>query len=512
MSGAPRALAVLFGLLVASAAVLWPLLSADFHSDDLGWLAFARQAATPWPAFVESQIFGYFYRPSAFVYWWIAERIAGPSPAIHYALSIGLHALSAWAFFGWMRRSHVSLPVAMLAALAVVVSVPVSGTALWLSSRNETLALACGLAALALAPGAGWRRAAGVALLLLVACTAKETGLLFAAALAVQAVVDAPRKRFWQVPMLWAAVLPVAVALLARQWIIVPIGPEADGVGSVATLVRDGMLPWWQLWPSALTGWGQSVSTFATAGLLGLGALAVAGLMALRRPDHRGVAAAAVVLVALPAALQSPITALVLPQDGADAFLVNLRFFATATVGLTALAAVGLDRSGPGAVRAGGLVLGVVLVVASALGAHRQALRWQVETAGMAAPMVVAARLPARFADGHSGACVIDVRGSGLAPGLAPYLDSAVRALAPRGQPPRCLVTADGRPPHFAFLEPSACRADAGWEARGLAPAVVDGRRFAEPFGALCQIALRATPEGLRPSAGWTLDAVDAGH
>ncbi|GAB3738813.1 hypothetical protein GCM10028794_21920 [Silanimonas algicola] len=509
MNPALRTLAVLLVVSAASVAVLVPLLAANFHSDDLGWLAFARQAGTPWPAFVESQIFGYFYRPSAFVYWWLAERIAGPSPTMHYVLSIGLHAASGWAFFEWMRRSHVSVPVALLAALAVVASLPVSGTALWLSSRNETLALAAGVAALALAPGArGWR-AVGAGLLLLVACTAKETGLLFAAAVVAQSMAGASGRPDWRSPALWAALLPAAMALFARQWIIVPIGPEADGAVSVATLVRDGVLPWWQHWPSALAGWGQPVSAVATAGLFALGALAMAGLTARRHPGHRGLVAAALVLVMLPAGLQSPITALVLPQDGADAFLVNLRFFATATVGLVVLAALGLDRPDAAPFRHAAFATGLVLVAASAFSAHHQASRWQAETAAMAAPMAVAGRLPAGLADQAGPACVLDVQGTGLAPGLAPYLDSAVRARAPRGHPPRCLVTADGVLPYFAFLHASACRPDAGWEARGLAPAVVDGRRFAERFGPLCQIALRTTPTGLRPSAHWTFVPAD---
>lgn len=498
--------AVHASLVVAVAlVVLAPLLAAGFHSDDLGWLAFARQAATPWPAFVEPQIFGYFYRPSAFIYWWLAERAAGTAPALHYAISIALHAATGLMVALWLRRSGLSMAVATLAAMAVLASLPVSGTALWLSSRNETLALACGVAALALAPRAASGRSVAVGALLLVACTAKETGLLFAAAVAVQTMIERRESRPWRLPLLWAAMLPALAALLARQWVILPIGLEADGIGSVSTLLRDGVLPWWRHWPAALSGWGTPFSPLAVAGVVVIALLAAAGLAALRRHQHRGLVSAALLLVVLPSALQSPITSLVLPQPGADTFLVNLRFFATATLGLVVLAAIGLDQCAVGMRRRLGLTFAVVLLLLSGFAAHRQVERWRVETATLGAPLAVAEALPAGIADEGPSPCIVDVRGTGLSPGLAPYLDSAVRALAPRGRPPRCLVLADGIAPHFAFFDAAACAPDAGWAAHGLNIAVIDGRPLADRFGALCQIALRADAAGMRPTSQITL-------
>lgn len=494
-------------LALAIVLALWPLLGADAHSDDLTWLAFVRHAASPWPAFTESQLFGYFYRPSAFVHWWLAERIAGSDLRAHYALVLAVHAAGGALFALWLRRSGLAASIAWPCGALAALALPVAGTAMWLSSRNETLAIVAGLAALALAPraaggpaSAGVLRAVGVGLLLAVACTAKETGLVFAAAVAAQAALSAWPRRPWRLPLVWAVVLPALLALLARQSIIVPIGPEAGGV-ELGALWRDGVVAWWRHLPAALAGWGQPSSAVRATLLAAAAVLVLAGLAAARDRGRVGLLAAAVVLAVLPAPLQSPITSLVLPAPGADAFLVNLRFFASATLGLVALAALGVERAARSPMRWPAAAMLAALIVASALGAHGQAQRWVQETQALAAPLHVARRLPVDVAAGAPPACLVAVEGTGLHAGLAPYLDSAVRALAPRGRPPTCLLAAEGVPPHVAFLAPEACRADAAWGERGLVVANLGGRHHAEPFGRLCQIALRPSPDGgpLRP-------------
>ena len=91
--------------------------------------------------------------------------------------------------------------------------------------------------------------------------------------------------------MAWAAGVPIALALAARQWIVLPIGPEAEGSADLAGLWANGVLPWWRLLPDALSGWGQAPSLLAIVALVAAAAPAVADASSVRHRGLRGLLA-----------------------------------------------------------------------------------------------------------------------------------------------------------------------------------------------------------------------------
>lgn len=495
-----RALATLgvtLAALALTALVMAPLRHAGLHTDDWAWLALATQADSPWPAYAQGLMFGYFYRPTAFVSWFVAERAFGDSALPHYALSLATHALSAAALGAWLRAAGLRTPATAVAFALFALAPATTGLVLWASNRNEALTVLFGLLALRAACANGrWTHVATFALLAL-SISAKETGLLFAMAVAVQGLLrpgDAWRAR---ASTLVAPLLAVALVFGVRQTVVLPIDPAAGGDTPLLALLATGGAAWWANLPRVVAGVHGAVPVALVVSVLAL-VLATAGWRA-RAPTLRPVAAVGALLLLLPALVQSPITALVLGDPSAPMALVNLRFYAIATLGFAVLAGCAWPQSGTAPrVAAVAVLLGVLGAWAAT--SHRNAEQWAAETRTMRfdAP-AVAASLVSR-APPPSAPCLVDVRGVPLPPGVRPYFDAMLRPHWPDGEPlARCVFAADGALPYVSFLPAGAC-AVTDWSALGIEVATLHGEPYVATLAGACQIILRPAAGGLRPS------------
>lgn len=499
-----RGVALIVVLIVlVFALAMSPLRHAGLHTDDWAWLALASETHAPWAAYREPTMFGYFYRPTAFVLWFASERLFGDAAIAHYALGLLLHLAAAAALGAWLMALGTSRAAA-LAAVALFALMPAtSGLALWASNRNEALAVLAGLLALRAAVDG---RALWVAVLLALAITAKETGLLFALAVALQALAMPQRPVPWRVALLATSAL-VAIALLAlRQAIVWPVDPSSPESTLSLAVVRDGLREWWVHLPQALTGLSPRAAALPVA--LSLILVIVA---ASRRAWRTKRAAAMLVGGALllgPAVLQSPITAVVLSGEAPMAMLVNLRFYAIAALGFAVLVAASWPDAPRPRLAAAALVL--VACMAGGWTSHQQAWQWAAETRAMAIDHRAAAAAVAvgEWALPPHG-CIVDVQGVPLPEGVRPYFDGMLRARLPHGDPlRRCAFAADGQLPWVSFLPAEAC-ARGHWTDAGVHVVVAIAGPMADELAGACQIVLRPSPGGLRPAATlrWPLSA-----
>ncbi|MEZ5441829.1 MAG: hypothetical protein R3F15_10120 [Lysobacterales bacterium] len=466
--------------------VLLPLRQSELHTDDWGWLAIARHADAGLASYQQTLLFGYFYRPTAMLFWELREQLAGLSVTGQLWISLLLLASCGVLLSGWLRSTGLPSLAAALAGALLVLCPPIAGTAMWLSSHNEMLAVAFGLLALWASSQMSWWRWCLAALALFLSITSKETGYVFALAAAVQQLpqwrAGLPR---W---MAWAGcfVVPVLIAWLLRQSVIIPIGLELD-LSVAASQFATGLQLWLAHLPSALSGWPGPASWRSVVALLILGGLGAWSLRAVAGP-HRRLLGAALVLLLLPPLLMSPITSEVLGQAGAGEILVNLRFYCTSMVGLVVLLALSLSCVKPPKVGAAAL-----LVIAAHWGvvSYGQAGRWRDETrqlspnwAELAAQVERAEALPAE-------GCLIDLTCAGVSAGVAPFVDPIVKAQLPSGHPAlRCVILVDGRAPYYSLLEASLCDSQP-WAGTGWHVYEERGRRYADIIGELCQLALR---------------------
>lgn len=336
-------------LAVAVLTFGWPLLDAGFVDDDWFWLALTRHLDHPGMAYTSGLLHEYFYRPSSIALWWFAERLSGEWAGGHYLIDLLVHIGSAWLLALLIRTLAPAtwLP-AVVGGLVFALLPATMGTVLWLSNRNELLAVFAGLAfLLTLEHGRSNRRAclwAGI--WLTIAVTAKETGLIFAA-------FGALRMAWWTwcrevtTPLHWLAlVVPVAALLLMRQITVLPVA-----VGTDWAAARDhapgGVIAWFRWMPQALSGLDPRVwpgyVLLATMVLA-----AVAALVQWRRTGQGTLLALAGTFLLLPPLLQWPITHLVLTSEEAGRHVVNLRFYYLASGGVAVLAAAAVSSRTPG--------------------------------------------------------------------------------------------------------------------------------------------------------------------
>lgn len=489
--------AVVVVAVLLAGLVLAPLRHAGLHTDDWAWLALAAQVDSPWPAYGQGLMFGYFYRPTAFVAWVAAERLFGDHAALHYLASLLVHGLTAGALAAWLRACGVRAG-AIAVALAVVTLAPATtGLVLWASNRNEALAVLFGLLALRSACAEGRGPALLTLALLVLSTSAKETGLLFAMAVAAQGLVrrDGPLLGRW--PVVVVPLVAVALVFGVRQAIVLPIDPAAGGEMPLSAVLAKGLAGWWMNAPRALFG-VEGTAAIAVAGATSAIVAIVAAWRA-RAKALRPVAVAAALFLLLPALVQSPITSIVLGDPASPMPLVNLRFFAIGTLGVALLAACAWPARGAWRLAAGVLLAGAVAMMATA--SHRNAGQWSAETQGMHIDAARIAAVVARAVPAPAGACLVDVRGVGLVPGARPYLDAMLRRHVAKDDPlARCVFAADGALPYVAFLPLEAC-APTAWSDVGLGVATLHGRPYVDTLAGACQIILRPAAAGLRPSA-----------
>ena len=151
-----------------------------------GWLAIARHADAGLASYQQTLLFGYFYRPTAMLFWELREQLAGLSVTGQLWISLLLLASCGVLLSGWLRSTGLPSLAAALAGALLVLCPPIAGTAMWLSSHNEMLAVAFGLLALWASSQMSWWRWCLAALALFLSITSKVTGYVFALAAAVQ--------------------------------------------------------------------------------------------------------------------------------------------------------------------------------------------------------------------------------------------------------------------------------------------------------------------------------------
>ena len=135
---------------IATLAVLWPALSADFYADDYFFVAFARRAASPVDYFTTEHFFGgYLYRPIPMAIWWFIEHYAGGDYPQYVCNALLLGASGAGLF--WVLRELDWARSWALAMALLYVWLPANvSTSLWLADRFDLVAVPCMLAAIAL--------------------------------------------------------------------------------------------------------------------------------------------------------------------------------------------------------------------------------------------------------------------------------------------------------------------------------------------------------------------------
>lgn len=475
--------------------VLMPLVDAGWHSDDWAWLAAAVHSGPPYSAFFENHLFGFYYRPISVFAWWLATAAFGIDSSGHYLVAMALHALGALCAGEFVRASTGSLRRGAVAAVLVAVAPPVVGMSLWLSNRSEALVLVFGFLAMRLAiMGTGSApRAAAVGMLLWLAMASKETGFAFVPAVAFLMVAESGWRSLLLPIRFTALVLPLLLALLPRPFVTISL-PGAASPMDLPGVAVGGLHFWVHRLPDALGGWGETGALPLAIASLAL-ALAFAGAIALLRHGRRWDGLALLTLLFFAALAQSPNTSGAVGDAAVMQFLVNLRYFAVGSAALAALAACAIPRHASSPRHMFVVALSMALAFAWALQSHAQAKRWAVETRLQTAQMLEAMEV------GDLDSLCPPPFGAGEFPvGLRAYADLLYKARLPSGDPRlSCLVSLDGDPVGIVLLPRSAC-ADVptphDWQVL-----VRDGRRFAEPFGRLCQVAYQRAALGVTSSS-----------
>lgn len=494
--GAPAWAAAALALAVIAA--LYPILGAGLHTDDWLWLALARHMQSPWPAFVQPLGLEYFYRPVPIVLWWVSERLAGHHAAGHYAVSMLIHLGAALLSFALLRAWRQGAALALLAAAVFALAPVAAGTVLWLSNRNELLAVMFGLTALLAAErrlgGHGGAWAAGALLLAGLLC--KESAFAFALALALRLALS-PERGAAAARSLWlGGAVAIALAVGLRLWALPP-GASGLGMPDPVGAAVQGVGAWLAWLPTVLSGLGTAPAV----------ALACAGVMALavtpalwRASPQAGVGLA---LLLAPALLQWPIVHQVLPDPEAATQAVNHRYFYTAMLGAALLAGAPWPERAPDFMARVRPVLLVALLLAWLPLSHGLARDWARATDD---PHQRSQELAARVLEAQPGeGTVVQVRGSAPAV-FAGYSDAVVKALAGRGSPAAGAAVFTDTAPHYVIAPRSRC-APEHWP--GLRVRRFDDAPALHAYGSACLIGFEPLEAGAPPPR---LVIVEAGN
>jgi hypothetical protein len=290
---APRARAALvvtaaIGLLAAAL-----LSSTTFIGDDHLFLAFARLAPNPLAAFARDQHGGEFYRPLPMLVWWLLGRAAPGATWPFAALAATLHAASAALLAALLLALGRSRATVMLAAALFFVAPQNLDAASWYAASTDLFATVFTLGALvALARGAPAPLSLGLAV---AAYFSKESALaLPALANAVLGARPASPPRARRALAVAPYAVAAALVLAARTAVLHGWGGSGDERAPLAgklLQLASGLVH---------VGTGADVLPEALAWGLGLSALALVALAAVRAQDaRRALAFVALALVPL---------------------------------------------------------------------------------------------------------------------------------------------------------------------------------------------------------------------
>lgn len=482
-------------LLISLGLLTFPLVRAGFADDDWLWLAIARHLDSPLPAFYTGILHEYFYRPLYVAFWWFSERLFGTSPAGHYALDIALHGISAILLAALIRRQTGRLSAALLGGFAFVLAPAAIGTLVWLSNRNELLAVMFGLAfLLTLESGLGRpRRALAGAVLLMLAWTAKESAAIFVLAAGARLLL-AYRQGLSVTAWHWPAlIVPSLLAMIMRK---VTVHPVSVGVTfeSMMANAPAGISAWFERLPAAIGGFalGDVVAIIVAVALLASPILWLTTCLRQRRIEPALLTG--MILLLGPALVQWPITHFVLTQADATSHLVNLRFYYLASSGLAiviAAAAAGFDVR---ALRIGAYAIPALALAMSVPLSQRIIAGWVART-GESSRMALALATPVAAGQYPAG-CRIVLEDSATRAGYVHYADAIVKAAAPRGASVlNCAVFTETAPYHAVLDRPSCSLRD--WP--GLETRHGEPYPLIRPYGDLCLVAFKR-PDDFGPN------------
>lgn len=358
---------------VLAALAMSAVLQAGFHPEDFGWLALARLSPSPWPLLAHNIDFVYFYRPLPLLLWWLGAHLFGTSAAAHNAIDVLLHALNA-ALVCVLAGRVTGRAGAGIVAGIVFATLPAGvGTAAWMSDRFDTVALGFSLLAFLAFEQALQRRqmALWTGLWLLCALLSKEVAYAAAAMMLLLAIL---RWRDVSRGLLAAVIAAPLIGIALRMASGTAIDVSLD-VADPVQIVAMGFIGWWRQAPSALSGFLPAPGLAILFGLL-LAGLALGALRARAWPRAWPLAVIGAGLLLLPAALQSPVTALVLTQDGSTASTENLRFYYMAGAGLALLIAAGYAALPSARERLAAFVVVMLCAGYGALTSHRLGTKW----------------------------------------------------------------------------------------------------------------------------------------
>jgi len=467
-----------------AALIMAPIVGAGFHPEDFGWLALARQSTSPWPLLAHNIDFVYFYRPLPLLLWWLSAHAFGANPVWHNALDVLLHALNAALVCLLAARIAGRASVGIVAGI-LFASLPAgAGTAAWMSDRFDPIALAFSLAALLAFEGSLERRRSPgwCGVWLLCAVLSKEVAYAAAAVMLLRLGVrwlgkrDVPRGLLGIV--LLALVLGIALRLLSGT----SVGWSLE-MGDPLQAFAAGVSGWWRQAPAALSGFLPAAGLPILFGLLVLATLYGLARTPTEARGARALALTGAGLLLLPAALQWPVTAPVLSDDGSRAFMENLRFYYAAAAGLALLLAAGYASLQ--APRARLLMLSGCLIGAGygAVLSYQLSARWaRAWKSSSDAYLTLATDLGQRS---FPAGCRIFLDAPTWTDAFRHHVDTIVKAGAPLAAPVQSCAIFAGAQVYQTFLPAERCT-QAHWP--GLAFSERQGNPIAASVGDVCML------------------------
>lgn len=494
-----------------AACAFAPALRAGFHIEDFSYLVLMRHLDTPWSLLTGNAFFSYYYRPTGLLFWWASTRLAGYDPWWHNLIDLLLFSANA-ALLALLARRLARDGAAGLIAGAAFACMPAAvSTALWMSDRYDLLAFFFGLLTLFSLESAleGSRRAVlALAFWLFLAITSKEIGYAFAACAILRAALQTQAPRTWRAMIVAVTMLPVAAALMLRAATVEPIESSLRQHDLAAAAVS-GIGIWWQDLPAALFGFREQMAwLWLLAALLALTTgVALLRMLKTRTAPVSGIFLAGAVLLALPSVLQWPVTSLVLSREGAQAFVVNLRFYHLAAAGVALLLGATWPCLRTRYARAA-YAAGLLVLCAACLGSARSNARdWRKAPVTQTKPLLAfGSDLGTRtFPPG----CNVRVDPDGIPPFARPHIDAIVKTSAAPGAPILGCSVSAGRATFTTWLDEAECSTTA-WPGQPFHE--LRGKPAMEMHGPSCFVIFATPPSDDAPAQRFDFRMDAQGH